>query len=500
MRYLLALALLLVPAAAEEAAYYVIETLPVPEGIPFEVSGLAMLPDGRLAVSIRKGEVWAIANPEGPIGTQSFARIASALHEPLGLAWHDGGLYVMQRGELTRMEDRDSDGVMDAYLTVNNDWGLSGNYHEYAFGPVVDRDGNFWITLNQTIGKPVVPEQAWRGWGARISPDGVLQPVAPGMRSPCGLGLNLEGDAFFTDQQGNWVPAGTLHHLREGVFFGHIESLRDVDRPGSTLGARPDTPGGKPYPEAIRASEALVPPAVWFPYRKMGMSTTDILVDATRGAFGPFAGQLFVGEFTMAQVNRVFLEKINGEYQGGCIPFRSGFQCAVLRMAWGPENSLFVGETNRGWNSVGSTPFGIERVRWTGETPFEILAMHATHTGFRVTFTAPVDPLSIAQPGAFSMSSYTWHYHLKYGSDEIDVQDHAITEIAAAPDALSVNVTVEGLRPLYLHELHAPGVRSAAGAPLLHPTAYYTLNAIPAPEVDDDTPLTPLDEGTSSPR
>jgi hypothetical protein len=359
-------------------------------------------------------------------------------------------------------------------------WGVSGNYHEYAFGPVIDGKGDFWITLNQTIGKAENPQQAWRGWGARITADGAFHPVSPGMRSPCGLGRNLADDVFFTDQQGNWVPAGTLHHLRPGVFYGHIDSLRDVEREGSTLATRPKIPGGKPYPEAVRASESLVPPAVWFPYRKMGMSATDILADSTEGGFGPFAEQLLVGDFTMAHINRVFLEKVNGEYQGGCVRFRDGFQSAVLRLAWGPENSLFAGETNRGWNSVGTTPFGLERVRWTGETPFEILAVHAAPEGFRLTFTKPVDPASVTSAGAIKVSSYTWNYHLKYGGDEIDVHEHAITTARVATDGLSVDLVVEGLRPLYLHEIHIDGARAVDGEELLHDTAYYTLNAIPA--------------------
>ena len=38
---------------------------------------------------------------------------------------------------------------------------------------------------------------------------------------------------------------------------------------------------------------------------------------------------------------------------------------------------------------------------------------------------------------------------------------------------------VDGLRAGYVHELHAEGVRSAEGAPLLHDEAYYTLVRIP---------------------
>ena len=36
--------------------------------------------------------------------------------------------------------------------------------------------------------------------------------------------------------------------------------------------------GGLPYPEAVRVNPFLKPPAVWFPYKKVGQSATGELV------------------------------------------------------------------------------------------------------------------------------------------------------------------------------------------------------------------------------
>ena len=49
------------PAVEED--YYRIITLPIPENIKLEVGGLAPLPDGRLAVCTRRGDVWLVSNP-----------------------------------------------------------------------------------------------------------------------------------------------------------------------------------------------------------------------------------------------------------------------------------------------------------------------------------------------------------------------------------------------------------------------------------------------------
>ncbi len=126
---------------------------PADDGIALEVSGIAVLDDQRVAVSIRKGEVWILDHvyDEDP-DKVTFHRFASALHEPLGLLkWHDS-LVTVQRTEMTRMVDVDGDEVADLYETLASGWGVSGNYHEYAYGPQVDRDGNLWLTLNIGMG------------------------------------------------------------------------------------------------------------------------------------------------------------------------------------------------------------------------------------------------------------------------------------------------------------------------------------------------------------
>ncbi len=310
-------------------------------------------------------------------------------------------------------------------------------------------------------------------------PDGNLRPVCAGMRSPSGIGANAEGDLFYTDQQGNWVATNSLHHLREGVFFHQPESLASMTQPGSTIEGVKSIPNGLPYPEALKQFPVMRPPAVWFPYKKAGQSATDIMLDQSDGKFGPFAGQLFIGEFTQAAMNRVFLEKVDGEYQGACFPFRRGFASAVLRMEQGTDGSMFVGLTNRGWSSLGTASYGLQRLVWTGKTPFEILEMRAKPDGFELQFTRCVDPIAAGNPDSYRMKSYTYLYHKTYGSDEIQTKTLAIDRAIVAEDGLSVRLYTSGLRPHFVHELDATGVRDIHGQPLLHSNAYYTLNAIP---------------------
>lgn len=473
---------------AEVDRSYTVTPYALPDGVKLEASGLAELPDGRLAVACRKGEIWILDHPEAdPSNPKAvgYHRFATGLHELMGLAWSNGALYTMQRSELTRITDTDGDGVADFYECVSKGWGVSGNYHEYAYGPVVDAQGDFWITLNVSLGNPVKmdgyreTERPWRGWGMKISKEGALEPMCAGFRSPSGIGLNADGDVFATDQQGNWWGTNPLVHVRKGAFFGHGDTVADTKRAESPV----KDPGKLPQEITVAEASQRIPgfalPALWFPYVKMGQSPTGFACDMTGGKFGPFQKQLFVGEFVLSGVNRVFLEKVGGEYQGACFRFIDGVQCGVLRVTFLRDGTMILGETNRGWNSQGSRSFGLERVRWTGKMPFEIEKMEATPEGFRLTFTEPVDKAAAVDASHYTMSSYTYLYHQKYGSEEVDSQPVTIRKATLGEDGKTVTLTCEGLRERYVHELQLVGVKAASGSALAHAEAYYTLNKRP---------------------
>jgi azurin len=231
--------------------------------------------------------------------------------------------------------------------------------------------------------------------------------------------------------------------------------------------------------EVAEQVPSLKLPAVWFPHGIMGTSTSDILVDTTGGAFGPYSGHLFVGDQGQSKVMRVFLETVRGEYQGIVFPFRSGFHSGVLRLSWGQDGSLFAGMTNRGWPSTGNAPYGIDRLEWTGRTPFEMKEVRARPDGFEITFTRPVDRELAADPENYELTSFTYHYHSSYGSDVINRMEAPVTHVRVGNDDRSVRIATDSLRPGYIHELKLREITSASGVPLLHDVGYYTLNRIP---------------------
>jgi hypothetical protein len=80
------------------------------------------------------------------------------------------------------------------------------------------------------------------------------------------------------------------------------------------------------------------------------------------------------------------------------------------------------------------------------------------------------------------MSSYTYWYFEPYGSPEIETKALTVTPRSVSDDGLVIELAVDGLRPTFVHELRAKGLKRASdGAPLLHDLAMYTLNRIPKP-------------------
>jgi azurin len=470
---------------ASESDYYELKTLPIPAHVELEVGGMATIPDGRVAISTRRGEIWMVENPYSE--TPYYRLFAKGMHEVLGLNYHKGALYAVQRGELTKLTDTDGDGEADYYQNIAH-WELSGNYHEYSYGPVFDKDDNMFLTFNVAwVGFGEAKLSKWRGWLVKVTPDGNLTPIASGLRSPACVMMNSAGDIFYTENQGDWVGSGRITHLEKGDFAGHASSLVWTSEPNSPMTLKKsDIPdNSEPMHVAAQTVKNLKLPAVWYPHTMMGVSTADMIedVDGNLGQF--FKGQYYVSDQGHSKIMRMQLEKINGQYQGACFPFREGFQSGLLRLVWGIDGSLFGGMTSRGWSSTGKDLFGFQRLIWSGKTPFEMAEIHAMSDGFELTFTKPVDKASAINAENYDINSFTYQYHHSYGSPVIQTKTHTIKAIIVSDDLKKVRLVLDESRRYFIHEIKPKGVKSQENEPLLHDFAYYTLNNIPTTAAAD---------------
>lgn len=463
-------------ANAAEIELLDIHDVPLPPSLVLEVGGLVVRGE-TLFVATRRGEIWRI---EAATSASPRASLwAEGLQEPLGLVERDGALYCAQRGELSALRDTDGDGRMDELRTISQGWPLSGNYHEYAFGPAVAGDGSFWITLNKPFGDEPFGRAPWRGWAIRIpAGGGAFEPVCAGLRSPAGVGTAPDGSVWYTDNQGEWCATSKFALLQEGDFHGHPWGIDSCKRPESRVKPPGEVKSGLRMDEAARTIPRFTLPAVWIPYDLCGRSPGDFVWD-TAGNFGPFRGQVFCGDQYSAEVFRMTLERVDGAFQGACYPFRRGFQCGITRVAWGERGTLWCGLTNRGWGSLGQAEHGLQRLVWRGREPFELLAVTAAVDGFTLRFSQPLAAASV-QPANFMLRSWTYDHHEDYGCPPRDERSHAEYTVALDADGVTVALRGRGIEAGRVYEVRADRVRSRDGERQpVHGVAWYTRNRAP---------------------
>ena len=471
--------------------YYNIENIPTPKGLDPQIGGLTFLPNGRLAACFHRGEVY-IYN----LKTKEWKLFADGLHEPLGIVAEDNHtLVVMQRPELTLLRDTDGDGEADHYQTISDEFGMTGNYHEFSFGPTRDKEGNYYIGLNlASNGASIRPEirgefrhygisreqfyknhkpgsgrmysaTPYRGWIMKITPEYRIIPFASGFRSPNGVNFDMHGRLWATDNQGDWLGTSKLYHVKKDNFYGHPASLvwtKEWEKGRNPL----EVPPSEFDKKRTRA-------AVIFPQGSMANSPTQMLSDNTKGKFGPFAGQLLVGEMNRPRIVRILVDEIAGETQGACLPFidNGGLNRGMHRFTFAPDGSLWAGQTHLSW--AGGN--GLQRISWTGKMPMSVLAMKLTDTGFKLSFTKPLSKITVEN---FDFQRYYYKYHQSYGSPQLGKEPIKVTTLNLSPDKKTISIGLEKLNPGYVYQLNLKNVTASDKTPTLNTYICYTLNRL----------------------
>ena len=464
--------------AKEEAKYYPIVNIPIPPEVPMRPGGFEILPDGRLAVGTRRGDIYFIAGAFDSPPKPEYHLFASGQDEIFSLSWKDGAMTATSFGETTRITDTNGDGVADNYDTLTNNWGYAEG-HEFAFASKHDPEGNIWVALG--LSSSYESHNLFRGWAVKVTPDGKMIPVCSGLRSPAGVGANAEGAMFAIESQGPWNGCCSLKHLKPGGFLGHPASYNWYPFAPNVTAPTVTPNSNSRMTEELKRVKELVPPAVKFPYIKMGRSISGFRLNKTGGAFGPFDNQLFLGDYTLSIIMRATTEQVNGVWQGACYPFREGLATGIMNVEFSPRGQLIAGgfTTNRQWPVRGTEPFAIQRIDWSGVVPFEIREINIKPDGFLVHFTKPVDPVIAAKPDAYHITTYTHIYHGAYGSPEVDQTTAHVTKAIPSADGLSVMVHLEKFEIGHIHDFDLATMASKDGERLLHTKAYYTVNEVP---------------------
>jgi cytochrome c len=432
-----------------------------PSAFEPRVGGMDFMSDSSLVIC-----TWDSVGPvyrlEGVTGTDpekiKVTRIATGLAEPLGIKVVNDTIYVLQKQELTRLIDHNNDGMIDEYQTVCDKWGVSPNFHEFAFG-LEYKDGYFYAALATAIepgGASANPQIPDRGKAVKISKkDGSIEFVAHGLRTPNGVGIGVDGEIFIADNQGDWLPSSKIVHVKPGAWYGS----RSVD-----------------YDGTANLTETL--PVVWLPQDEIGNSPSQ----PTYLNVGPYTGQQLHGEVTHGGLKRVFVEKVNGDYQGVVFRFVQGLEGGVNRVAWGPDGALYVGMIGNpgNWGQQGKKWFGLQKLTYNGKAAFEMLAIRAKSNGIEIEMTEP-----IAEPYGNSASDYQieqWYYKPteNYGGPKSGLEKLNIKSVNISEDRKKVFLELNGMKANHVVYVRLKGVFvSKQNNELWTTEGWYTMNQIP---------------------
>jgi len=444
-----------------------------PEGFEPEVTGLSFLGD-RLVVTTagsvssggwvpnaQPGEVFILDNVTGETSAEDViaTKVATDLLNPMGVDVIGDDIFVSERYQLTKLSDPDGDGFYDQHTKVA-EWPDGGNFHEFAFGLVHD-DTNFYVNLSVAInngGASTVPQPGEnRGTSIKINRStGAVSYVAGGLRTPNGVVLNEAGELFGTDNQGGWLPASKLVHIKQGRFFNHFTT------PAGQFDANPVTP-----------------PVLWIPQNEIGNSPSAPMIVED----GPFEGQMLIGDVTYGGLQRAALEKVNGEYQGAIFRHSAGLEAGVNRTITGPDGAIYVGGIGEGgnWGESDKLRFGLQKLTPIGDNAFDMKTVKITEDGFDIAYTKPISDATIEKiASAYQVKQWRYVPTPDYGGPKVDEETLVVSGATVSSDKKTVSVAIDGIKPGRVVHLRSPRpFESASGAELWNTEAWYTANSVP---------------------
>ncbi len=485
--------------ATAAAAPFAIEQMPNPPGIDPQIGGVDVLPDGKVAACFHRGEVMIF----DPVA-KTWSKFAEGLQEPLGLIAESASSFlIMQRAELTRLKDTDADGRADEYETVFDDFGLTGNYHEFAFGPARGPDGSLYIALNvgsngagirsEIRGKwselgeldfkqmihdgnwgkrsekagRMYSRVPWRGWILKLSPDGkTMTPYASGFRSPDGLGVDADGNVLATDNQGDWRGTSPFHVVKPGGFHGHPASL--VWQAGWNKGDPRKLP--EKELDVMRVKESAR-----FPQGELANSPAQPVVFPK--SWGPYAGQVLIGEMNQNRMVRFLADDVAGFRQGTLIPIFDGTPLGNgnHRLAFGKDGTLWVGKTHLSWAGAEGltkiTPSGLDELFIVKSVKLEKSGDHqALRISFSQSVTAGTDDVKI--------NRFNFLYHQEYGSPKVDEAAVPIEKPVVSADGMEIFIELTAKEGA-IHQIDLATLRDVEGHELEGKVLYYQASKLP---------------------
>lgn len=433
------------------------EVLQVPE-LQGSIGDVDVLSDGRLVATTwdGSGAVYAVEGVWDP-GTGLLARpIAKGLSFPFGVKAIDDEIFVLQKHELTQLIDLDGDRIADEFRVVANDWPLTNDFDEYAFG-LTYFEGQFFAGLAMPVdedGAILIEEIPERGHLIRIGFDASVERIASGLQMPNGIELDESGQFIVVDHRNPWFSDSRL------VLSGNNRRQRF-------------------NPSLASQANPLQMSSIWLP-SGAGSEAPTQPVRLTNGAY---EGQWIYGDLNDQILNRVFVEEVNGVLQGAVFRYSNDLPFPVNRIVASPDGRMIAGGIgfSSQWRTLQSHDNLLLRIDHTEEQVFEMAAVQIQDDGFEITFSQPV---KAAQAGDMSnYRVYVWNAQdsgRRQRRDRSLVSEVELLSVAVADDGTRVRLELQEMRENAIYYINlVPALESEVGDPLWSNEAWYSVNVWP---------------------
>ncbi len=311
---------------------------------------MSLSPSGTLYVgSMQEGKVYALRDEDGDFKAEKVYVLAEGLQMPVGVAFHQGDLYVSAVSKIFKLPDIESRLQNPPAPVLVTDRYPNKTHHGWkyiAFGP----DGKLYVPVGAPCNICEEEDPIFASI-TRIEADGSgFEIVQHGIRNTVGFTWHpLTKELWFTDNGRDWMgddlPACELNHApKDGLHFGY---------PYCHQGDLPDPRFGNK-----RSCDEFVPPV-----QKLGAHVAPLGLEFYTGTMFPdeYHHQIFIAEHgswnrSKKSGYRVTLVRLDGNRSIGYEPFAYGWLDEETDSAWGrpvdiellPDGSMLVSDDYAG--------------------------------------------------------------------------------------------------------------------------------------------------------
>ena len=391
----------------------------------FQVGGMALLANGNMLELDYKGTLYLVTGLDSAHTVTRKELPTTSFTEPLGLLVRNNRQVFISTASSLWIYDFDGTNLTQEkeFLKVPKRSGW------YGWNADLEADSTYlYSALNTrgTISRYNFKTATWE------------MDFATSMRNSHGFGKDDSGRIWFSDNQGNYRPASPIFLLKPGKSYGvpTVNWTSGAANWQGTLGPAPDL-------------EAYKSDMLWIPYNEMSHSATDIHFMKS----GPFKGQALVGDNRTGHLNRLIMDKVDGQMQGTAIRMTGGLEAGTYRIVEDDKGNFYLGGLGNPANIYWAwclKPYGFQKMTFKpdfiGNKDYnDVRTVSLVKDGLVVGFTSDIsdDYLSPANYRTYAFS-YIKSVRPYYGGPKADSAEVKIQGIMKRSNR-EILITINGL-------------------------------------------------------